>query len=466
MKLFLGPTIIVLFLSLWECTAQTNYRRIASFEAAQTSGANPFGNLIEARDGKLYGTTYYGGTNDAGTVFRLNKDGSGLTLLHSFAGAPDEINPWAGVIEGSDGALYGTTSALELNTGAGTVFKLNKDGGGYLVLHRFTNVFEGRYPTAALLETSDGALYGTTAGGGIENATVFKLNKDGSDYAILHHFTGTNGDGAEPWGKLIEATDGRLYNTTFSGGAADRGAVFRIEKSGSNFMVLHSFTTETTDGARPYAAVLEGTDGMLYGTTFFGGSGAGGTVFRMNKEGTSYTILHHFTGIAGDGDSPFAALIETPDGSLIGTTYEGGTSEMGTIFKINKDGSDYSVLHRFGEKEGDGACPYAGLIAASDGAFYGATDDGGEFDFGAICRFSFAPAAVRIGNPSHNAAGIALHLTGGAAGQNYSIQSTTNLSSTNWQTLGSSQAGIDGAFDFFDSGTSNHPVQFYRSATP
>jgi uncharacterized repeat protein (TIGR03803 family) len=173
------------------------YQLLKSFGASGLSpGTYITGKLIEGQDGKLYGMTGDGGSNDVGTVFRLNEDGSGFALLHSFSGQ-DGAHPDAALyertgaflLEGGDGAIYGTTFYGGSN-GLGTVFKLNKDGSAYLVLHHFSGGdADGAYPVVGLLEGSDGVLYGATSADSNSLGTVFSLNKDGSSYRVLHFFS-------------------------------------------------------------------------------------------------------------------------------------------------------------------------------------------------------------------------------------------------------------------------------------
>jgi uncharacterized repeat protein (TIGR03803 family) len=157
------------------------------------------------------------------------------------------------------------------------VFKLNKDGNGYSVLHHFTGYMDGEDGSnpQGVVEGSDGALYGTTQSGGppgdifhpTGSGTVFKLNKNGSGYTVLHRFPGMAGDGAEPWAGLVEGRDGALYGTTLGGGTNNLGTVFKLKKDGSGYAVLHNFLNIEVDGNRPMAGLLAGSDGALYGTT-------------------------------------------------------------------------------------------------------------------------------------------------------------------------------------------------------
>ncbi len=259
-------------------------------------------------------------------MFTLNKDGSGFRVLHSFAGSGgDGQHPFAGLIEGSDGALYGTTVGGGSN-GVGTAFTLNKDGSRYGVLHNFhTNGFDGANPFAGLVEGSDGALYGTTRDGGSNGVgTVFTLNRDGSRYGVLLSFRPDGFDGQNPSAGLVEGSDGALYGTTCNGGSNGVGTVFTLNRDGSCYGVLCSFRPDGSDGQNPSAGLLEGSDGILYGTTYNGGSNGVGTVFKLNKDGRAYTAVLSFGGLGGDGANSSAGLVEGSDGALYGTTVGGG----------------------------------------------------------------------------------------------------------------------------------------------
>jgi uncharacterized repeat protein (TIGR03803 family) len=289
--------------------AQFQYQRLESFGTLEQTGAHP-NRLVEASDGALYGTTSDGGTNGAGTVFKLQRDGSGFTILHRFLEGYG--NALAALIEASDGALYGTTSEGGTNFD-GTVFKLQRDGSGYTVLHSFSQAGgDAAWPLAALVEGSDGALYGTTVGGGTNACgtdgcgTVFKLNKDGSSYMVLRNFGGDAFDGANPTAALVEGSDGMLYGTTRFGGITNgnaqfgggNGTVFKLNKDGNGYVVLRNFIGGIGDGLHPSEDLLQGSDGALYGTTAYGGAdGIGsGTVFKLNKDGGGYAVLFSLSG--------------------------------------------------------------------------------------------------------------------------------------------------------------------------
>jgi len=211
--------------------------------------------------------------------------------------------------------------------------------------------------------------------------------------------------------------------------------------------------------------MIQGNEGVLYGTTTLGGSEDAGTVFKLNTDGTGCAPLHSFSSGGDDAQQPSGCLIEGPDGALYGVTSRGGAYGSGTVFKMNKDGSGFVVIHSFVDSGGDGATPISALMRGGDGALYGTASEGGDFSSGIVFRlFSAVPqitiAGIRVGNGS-----AVLDFSGGAAGQNYQIEASTSVGASNiWKVLGSRTAEINGRFQFIDSATSGNPARFYRSA--
>ena len=446
--------------------AQTNYQRILSFGPLLQSGSWPRGQILEASDGWLYGTTYGGGTNGTGTLFKISKTGVGFTRLHSFT---DGYFPCGGLVEANDGTLCGTTSSGGVNN-SGTVFKLNKDGSGFTLLHVFpSSTGDGAQPAAGLTSGKGGVLYGTTFGGGATNrGTVFSLNPDGSGYTNLHNFTGTNGaDGSYPFANLCQGLDGAVYGTTQAGGSNDLGTVFKLNPNGTGYAILHHFSGRSVDGRLPLGGLVQGSDGLLYGTTSYGGTNDLGTVFKLGTNGGSYAVLRSFTGYPLEYQ-PFAGLVQGAGGVLYGTTRFGGSNDGGTVFKLGTDGGGYAVLHSFSGMGGDGSQPLAALSLGTDGALYGSTYWGGDYATngvgGTLFRLFSSYPQIVITSIIPDSSGFLISFAGGAAGRAYQIQATTNQSGHSWQTIGSSTAAIDGTFRFFDSTGSNIASRFYRSS--
>jgi uncharacterized repeat protein (TIGR03803 family) len=363
---------------------QVVYERLKSFGFMTQSGGRPVAKLLEGSDGVLYGTTAGGGNSGVGTVFKVNKNGTGYTVLWSFSNFDDGAGPVAGLVQGIDGALYGTTASGG-SSSVGTVFKLNTDGTGYTVLKSFAGgPGDGANPEARLVQGSDGMLYGTTASGGSSSAgTVFKLNTDGTGYTVLKSFAGGPGDGNIPRAELVQGSDGALYGTTFAGGPRIYwGTVFKLNTDGTGYTILHNFGNLDFDDGRPLGGLIQGTDGALYGTTQQGGTSGLGTVFKINTDGTGYTTLRSFSNSGGDGVLPDAGLVQGSDGALYGTTDQGGSNHRGTVFKLNPDGTGYAVLRSFSDS------PAAGLVQGSDGALYGTTPVGGSSDSGTVFKLN------------------------------------------------------------------------------
>ena len=301
--------------AIFQVTASGSLNTLYAFTGAG-DGGDPHGTLVQGANGDFYGTTESGGGNSDGTVFRVTPAGS-LTTLYSFAGTPDGANPFAGLVTGTDGDFYGTTETSGAG-GAGTLFRITP-GGSLTTLHAFTGGDDGGHPQDTLVSATDGSFYGTAeAGGAGGTGTVFQLTSSGS-LATLHAFTalagGTNADGASPFAGVVLANDGNLYGTTEAGGAGGTGTVYQLTTSGS-LTTLYSFSTlvggTNADGANPYGGLIQASDGNLYGTTETGGTHGMGTVYQITTSG-SFATLHSFTG-GTDGANPYDALVEGTNG--------------------------------------------------------------------------------------------------------------------------------------------------------
>ncbi len=243
--------------------------------------SEPYCGLIEGSDGNFYGTTGANGTSDDGTVFKITPGGV-KTVLHVFpkTGSDGEI-PYAGVIQGSDGNFYGTTYFGGGN-GFGTVFRVTPSG-TETVLYSFAGGSDGEHPYAGVIQGSDGNFYGTTYQGGAGGyGTAFKITPSGTE-TVLHSFAGGSSDGANPEAGLTQGTDGNFYGNTYQGGAGNLGTVFEITPSGTE-TVLHSFAGGSGDGANPTANLLQSSDGNLYGSTGAGGTSGYGTFFKVTLQ--------------------------------------------------------------------------------------------------------------------------------------------------------------------------------------
>jgi uncharacterized repeat protein (TIGR03803 family) len=288
-----------------------------------TGGADGDGpnGLIQARDGNLYGTTFDGGAYGWGTVFRITTTGT-LTTLYSFTGGTDGLWPQTGLVQVSDGSLYGTTAYGGAAKGGGTVFRLTT-GGKLKTLYSFSGA-DGSNANG-LIQGKDGNLYGTTYQGGVYGwGTVFQLTTAGA-LTVLHNFSAVDGSNANG---LIQGKDGNLYGTTYLGGAYNVGTVFQLTTAGA-LTTLHNFNG--ADGSDA-TGLIQAKDGNLYGTTCWGGLYNAGTVFRVTTNGL-FTSLYSFTG-GSDGVDPQAGLMQVSDSILTGTTYAGGAYGLGSLYTV------------------------------------------------------------------------------------------------------------------------------------
>ena len=524
-----------------------------------TDGADPIAGLVLATDGNFYGTTLEGGAHNVGTVFKFSPAGE-FTTLYSFSGGTDGADPWGGLVQARDGNLYGTTQ-YGGTYGDGTVFRI-APGGPLTTIVQFDGL-QGANPSAALIQSSDGNLYGTTLTGGpygfgaiyritnggplqitggpvdqsvysggnaiftvatsgdgpltyqwqqdginltngsgisgatsatltISNATLgdaafydvlisnpstnltsasallavefsppgitsqpadlttiagstatftvtvqgdqpltYQWQENGTNlvdggnifgsatptltlgnvsesengyFSVvisndlvgttsrsaqlqvvpaspssvaatnLHYFTG-GADGAFPYAALIQGRDGSLYGTASGGGASFQGTIFGVTTAGV-MTTLYSFPYATTSGSTPYGSLVQNTNGTFFGTTLSGGANADGTVFSMTTSGKvgTVTLLYSFAG-ASDGSQPLGTLARGPINNYYSTAYQGGPSAFGCVYQMLKNGI-VNVLYDF-TGGADGGNPYAGLILGNDGSYYGTTTTGG-----------------------------------------------------------------------------------------
>jgi uncharacterized repeat protein (TIGR03803 family) len=335
--------------------------------------------VIRDSQGNLYGTTIAGGASNLGTVFKLAPDGT-ETVLYSFIGAPDGLIPRGRLAMDLQGNLYGVTQ-LGGAYNYGTIFKVTP-GGAETVIHSFDS---GDYPRAGLIIDATRDLYGATTGGGFGYGTVFRfrtvrsaVHKDG--FTQLYRFAGGE-DGADPEGDLLRDENGNLYGTTHSGGAHQRGTVFRLGIDGSR-TVLYAFSG--SDGSDPGAGLTLDQEGNLYGTTIDGGDFGVGNVFSLSPNGV-LTTLYAFKG-GTDGAYPDGNLIRDEQGNVYGTTAQGGDRLLGEVFEVSPDGN-LTVLHSFAGGS-DGDSPNGTLITDGQGNLYGTTYYGGKHDAGIVFSIS------------------------------------------------------------------------------
>jgi hypothetical protein len=389
---------------------------------------------------RLYGTTITHNPG-AGTIFALNPDGTGFTLLKTLnGGVTDGANPEAPLIASGE-TLYGT-----LSTGGagfrGAVFAIKTNGTGFNLLHSFTTPSgplstnaDGVGPRAGLVLSGD-TLYGVAQlGGNFGAGTVFSLKTNGTAFTTLHHFpeilgvSETNSQGAKPVSSLVITGD-TLYGVAVSGGNLGYGTVFTLKTNGTGFGTLRQFNG--TDGFNPRALILSGN--FLYGT-------ATASLFAMNTNGTGFTNLASFT--APGRGSPYGPITLSGD-RIYGSTYSGGTGDKGTIYSVRTNGTGFVTLHQFSPTSGpsstnsDGAFPRG--VSLYGNALYGAAEVGGNWGYGTVFRLSFPPPVLTI-----VPAGTNVLLEWPASPGGFNLQTATNLAPpVGWVTNSSAPVVVNG----------------------
>lgn len=305
---------------------------VYSFGSSSSDGVWPYGGLIKSGS-FLYGTTQQGGAAGYGTVFSIKLATGAESNLYSFQGSPDGAIIGAG-LDAHGGILYGTAVNGGTSGGYGAVFSVDRKTGAETVLYTFQGGADGAYPFAGLHSWGGlgNALYGTTNQGGANGAgVVFSVDPATGAETVLYPFCSQPkcADGSAPAGGLTKIHK-TLYGTTSSGGAYHSGTVYSLNPATGAETVLYSFTGGA-DGGLPNADLIVIGD-TLYSTTFQGGVSGQGTVFSFDTTTGVETVLYSFQGGA-DGAGPVDGLLEF-NGSLYGTTYEGGAGGAGTVFKV------------------------------------------------------------------------------------------------------------------------------------
>jgi uncharacterized repeat protein (TIGR03803 family) len=356
------------------------YKILHNFSGSENDGSHPLTALI-LKDNILFGTTGLGGLKNKGTIFKIDKNGTNFYILHSFKNDDTDCLTPSGNFVQIDSFLYVPLYNGGPTNGGG-ICKVKIDGTYYEIIHFFNAEDTNGYNPSGLIKYGQ-YLYGVTEHGGKSNAgTIYRIYTDGTNYEILHYFTQKDAnDGVGPLG-LVQY-DSVLYGMTFHGGSifdlsTSRGIAYRINIDGTGFRLIFDFS-KCTFGGNPYGT-LEVGDSVLFGTIPFGGNKGKGMLFRMNLDGSDAKMIHSFDGGFLDGFLPCIS-ITCYDSILYGTTAQGGLCDSGTVFRINKDGSGFRLLHSFGNpKEGY----YGGRgLMIQDSIIYGITQ-GGIYDKGII----------------------------------------------------------------------------------
>jgi uncharacterized repeat protein (TIGR03803 family) len=431
-------------------------------------GRFPDAGLVLSGD-TLYGTTYSGGSSSNGIVFKINTDGSGFAVLHNFSALvqhtnSDGANPQCKLVLASN-MLYGTTkNGGYVYTGCaygggGTVFAVDTNGVSFTPITYIP--LDNAYPETGLVLNSN-TLYGTTYGAEADDGMVFAVNTDGTGFTNLSGTTsqGTVPGGLWPGGTLLLASN-TLYGTSCSGLSGGVGYLFAINMDGTGFTNVFQFSYGI--GAGPMCDLVLSSN-TLYGTCGGGGpGGGGGTVFKVNTDGTGFAVLKSYADSfsAIDGSCPVAGLVLSGS-TLYGTTKWGGSGGFGTVFRIGTDGSGYAVLVDFtgthGANPGDN--PVADLVLSGN-TLYGTTAGGGTAGCGVVFSLTLPPPSLQVTNAGNLP--IVFWLDDG---QSHTLQTATDLAAGNWSYIPSlnwtNNSGGTVTIGYQVPDTSSSPAAFFR----
>ncbi len=360
--------------TVFEVAAGTNtLTTLVSFNDAD--GYFPKGGLVEDGQGNLFGTTYFGGASDDGTVFEVTAGTNALTTLVNFNSSNGSY-PWGSLAEDNSGNVFGTTRTGGA-VGYGTVFEVDTATSTLTTLVNFDSS-NGSYPISGVIADSSGNLFGTTQNGGDFNkGTVFEVAAGTTNLTTLVSFN--TADGATPQAGLIVDSNGNLFGTTSGGGMFGAGTVFSVATATSTLTTLVNFNN--TNGAYPAAGMAEDSNGNLFGTTNNGGASGDGTLFEVATGTNTLTTVVSFNG-GNSGDGPNAGVIEDSSGNLFGTTYVGGAYGYGTVFEVPAGTNTPITLASFNYANGE--FPAASLIEDNSGNLFGTTRGGGAFLDGTV----------------------------------------------------------------------------------
>lgn len=452
-RIFVPLAVLIVFMSTSGLRGQT-FSILYAFTNG-VDGAGPVSSVLLSSN-RLYGGTSSGGRFGYGTLYSVNTDGTGFSVLDTMTNAVEGLGLSSLTISGNN--LFGTTQQGGSNF-QGTIFSANINGTNFNTLHVLSGENgDGTTPDDGLV-LAGSTLYGTGCFGGINNeGGIFSINIDGTGFTNFYSFNlNSNENGADPLTGLC-LSGNTLYGTTGIGGTNADGTIFSINTDGSDFTTLHNFIGGTNDGSRPMGRlVLSG--GTLYGTTYGGGAYGPGIIFSLNTNGTGYTILHSFSDLKGDGDAPESGLTLSGD-ALFGMTCFGGTGQVGTLFMLNTNGSNFTILHNF-NRQTEGANPQSDL-AFSGSTLYGTLAIDGSKGYGSVFGLTIVPNINTMQQTGNN---LTFSSTMGLAGHVYTLLSGTNLAMpiTQWLPVATNVLTASGNFVMTATNVVNNAVsqQFF-----
>jgi uncharacterized repeat protein (TIGR03803 family) len=399
-KRFVGMFAVVFALAL---TAWASTEKVLWNFGGGSDGSGPWSDyFISDAKGNLYAATAAGGTYSAGTVFMLSPAGK-ETVLYEFTGSNGDGNgPHGRLAFDAKGNIYGTTQGGGANS-TGTVYELSpKKGGGWKekVIYTFSATgADGTAPSAGMTIAADGTMYSTTPdGGAFQAGTVFSLKNTSKGWKqkVIQNLNGSS-NGGYPYEGLMMDAAGNLYGAAPTGGSGGQGVIYRLSHTSKGWVdtVLYNFTGQNGDGAGLYwIDLISDASGNIYGATGFGGTNGTGTawelVYSQSKKKYSEKVLYEFGASgSGDGNNPYGGLTMDTKGNLYGTTLNGGPSNIGTFYKLTKQGKTWkeTILHSF-VGGNDGNQPTGNPYMDAKGRLYGMTQTGGNSNLGIVYRIT------------------------------------------------------------------------------
>lgn len=331
--------------------------------------------VLNAQVPQLWGAMSLGGTMGIGGIFKINGDGTGYNLVYNCQGGTQGGSIQSTLIPQGN-TIYGN-SVSGGNKSIGDIFRYDVATNTYNMLYSL-DTLSGFYPRGKMIKATNGLYYGLNSVGGTSNkGTIFSFDPVNNQYIKCYDFNSASGQ--LPNGSFLEASNGKLYGMTTSGGTMNQGVIFTYDPSNNQHTIVHNFDFFT--GFAPYGSLIEGANGLLYGVAFGGGSMGYGVLFSFNTSNNQILVLHNFDGV--NGSAPYGTLLEV-NGVLYGTTSQGGMNAYGVIFSYNPTANTFNKLHDF--DDATGRSPFGNVMIASDGNFYGLTINGGTNGLGAIYR--------------------------------------------------------------------------------
>ncbi len=359
----------------------STYLKIIEFDGTN-NGSMPYGSLFESSDNILYGMTSQGGSSDNGTIFSFDPATNILTKKFEFNGVTFGSLPNGSFIAGNDGYLYGLTNGGGINS-SGTMFKYDPVAEDFVKLVDFYDEDFGEHPSDDLFLASNGKMYGTASNAGTLNkGTFFEYDPVSNIFTKKFDFNAT-AEGAQPLGSLMYYSNEKLFGMTPTGGENYSGVIFEINPKDNSYNVRHNFDW-MVDGGNPQGALIEASTGKIYGVTNSGGAHYGGTLFEFDPVTYNCQNLYSFEEIVS-GYRPIGDLCEGPDGRLYGTAERGGDYGLGTLFSYDPASTNFVKLFDFNTTYGE--WPYSGLALADNGKLYGMTYKGGTFNDGVLFEY-------------------------------------------------------------------------------